>query len=54
MRRFDGALTEKELETIARGIDALRREAAALNPHAATTLKNADEPATRFAAPRSA
>ena len=51
MRRFDPNLTDKDLDTIAHAIDDNRRGAARLNPRKATTLKNADEPVTRFAAP---
>lgn len=51
MRRFDANLSDKDLDTIAHGIDANRRGAARLNPKKATALKNGDEPVTRFAAP---
>lgn len=52
MRRFDSNLSDKDLDTIAHAIDGNRRGAARLNPKKATGLKNADEPVTRFAAPR--
>jgi hypothetical protein len=52
MRRFDPNLTDKDLDTIAHGIDDNRRGAVRLNPNKATVLKNADEPVTRFAAAR--
>jgi hypothetical protein len=52
MRRFDAGLSDKDLDTIAHAIDDNRRGAARLNPKKATALKNADEPVTRFAAPR--
>jgi hypothetical protein len=52
MRRFDPNLTDKDLDTIAHGIDDNRRGAARLNPNKATALKNGDEPVTRFAAAR--
>ena len=48
MRRFDAALSDKDVDTIARAIDDNRRGAARLNPRKATTLKNAEEPVTRF------
>jgi hypothetical protein len=48
MRAFDPALSDAELDTIARGIDDNRRGAARLNPHRATALRNGDEPVTRF------
>ena len=54
MRRFDPNLSDKDLDTIAHGIDDNRRGAARLNPNKATALKNADEPVTRFSAARSA
>jgi hypothetical protein len=50
MRRFDANLSDKDLDTIAHGIDDNRRGAVRLNPKKATTLKNADEPVTRFSA----
>jgi hypothetical protein len=50
MRRFDAALSDKDVETIARAIDDNRRGAARLNPRKATVLKNGDEPVTRFSA----
>jgi hypothetical protein len=52
MKRFDANLGDAELDTIARGIDENRRGAAGLNPNRATSLKNGDEPVTRFAAAR--
>jgi hypothetical protein len=48
MRRFDPALSDGDLETIARAIDDNRAGAARLNPHRATALRNGDEPVTRF------
>jgi hypothetical protein len=54
MRRFDPNLTDKDLDTIAHGIDDNRRGAARLNPNKATSLKNGDEPVTRFSVARSA
>jgi hypothetical protein len=48
MRRFDAALSDKDVDTIAHAIDDNRRGAARLNPRKATALKNADEPVTRF------
>lgn len=48
MRRFDPQLSDADLDAIARGIDDNRRGEARLNPHRATGLRNADEPATRF------
>ncbi|HEV3086148.1 MAG TPA: hypothetical protein VGX96_02900 [Candidatus Elarobacter sp.] len=53
MRRFDASLSDKDLDTIAHGIDDNRRGAARLNPNKATALKNGDEPVTRFAVARS-
>ena len=53
MRRFDPDLSDKDLDTIAHGIDDNRRATVRLNPHKATTLKNGDEPVTRFAVARS-
>jgi hypothetical protein len=52
MLRFDAALGEKDLDTIARAIDANRRGATRLNPNKATALKNGDEPVTRFSVAR--
>jgi hypothetical protein len=52
MRRFDPDLSDKDLYTIAHGIDDNRRGAARLNPRKATALRNADEPVTRFAVKR--
>jgi hypothetical protein len=54
MRRFDAGLGDKDVDTIAHAIDDNRRGAARLNPRKATTLKNADEPATRFSVARPA
>jgi hypothetical protein len=54
MRRFDPNLSDKDLDTIAHGIDDNRRGAARLNPNKATALKNGDEPVTRFSVARSA
>ncbi|HEY0381855.1 MAG TPA: hypothetical protein VGC72_06625 [Candidatus Elarobacter sp.] len=54
MRRFDPNLSDKDVDTIAHGIDDNRRGAARLNPNKATALKNADEPVTRFAVARTA
>jgi ABC-type transport system substrate-binding protein len=48
MRRFDPALSDADLDTIARAIDDNRRGEARLNPHRATALRNGDEPVTRF------
>ncbi len=48
MRRFDAALSDKDVDTIAHAIDDNRRGAARLNPRKVTALKNADEPVTRF------
>jgi hypothetical protein len=48
MRRFDPALSDRDLETIAHAIDDNRAAAARLNPRRATTLRNGDEPVTRF------
>lgn len=52
MRRFDSALSDADVATIAQGIDANRAGAARLNPRKATALKNGDEPVTRFAVAR--
>ncbi len=52
MRRFDPNLSDTDLDTIAHGIDDNRRAVVRLNARKATALKNADEPVTRFAAPR--
>jgi hypothetical protein len=48
MRRFDAALSDADLDTIAHAIDDNRRGEARLNPHRATALRNGDEPVTRF------
>ena len=50
LRAFDAALTDVDLETIARGIDRKRAAGKVLNPKGAL-LKNADEPITRFTVP---
>ena len=50
MRAFDPALTDDEVTTIARGIDADRATAAQLNPKK-KRLRNGDEPAVRFTVP---
>jgi hypothetical protein len=47
MRSFDSALSDKEIETIASGIDDNLKVGARVNPHG-TTLKNWDEPVTMF------
>jgi len=47
MRNFDSAITDKELETIATGIDGNLKLGASVNPHG-TALKNWDEPVTTF------
>lgn len=52
MRRFDPALSDADVATVAQGIDANRAGAARLNPRKATALKNGDEPVTRFAVAR--
>lgn len=49
MRRFDPRLTDADVAKIAKAIEASRKEARALNPHA-SPLRNGDEPATTFAA----
>ncbi len=49
-RGFDAALTDDDLETIARSIDRKRGAGNLLNPKG-TLLKNADEPITRFTVP---
>ena len=50
MRTFDAALTEKEVEQIAAGIDDNLKVGARVNPHG-TALKNWDEPVTIFEVP---
>jgi hypothetical protein len=50
MRTFDPALSDKELEQIAAGIDDNLRAGARLNPHG-TALENWDEPVTIFEVP---
>lgn len=47
MRRFDAGLTDEQLETIARGIDANGIAGAALSPKK-KCLRNSDEPVTSF------
>ena len=54
MRRFDASLSDQDVDTIAHAIDDNRRGAARLNPRKATSLKNADEPVTRFSVARPA
>jgi hypothetical protein len=48
MREIDPALTQDQVDTIARGIDANRAAARTLNPKK-KRLKNADGPAVTFA-----
>ncbi len=50
MRKFDSALTDKQIEEIARGIDYNLRAGSGVNPHG-TALKNWDEPVTVFEVP---
>ncbi len=50
MRKFDSALTDGEVETIAAGIDENLRAGERVNPHG-TALKNWDEPVTVFEVP---
>jgi hypothetical protein len=50
MRSFDSALTDKEVEEIADGIDYNLRVGNRVNPHG-TELKNWDEPVTIFEVP---
>ena len=50
MRQFDPALTDKQLEDIASGIDYNLRVGNRVNPHG-TALKNWDEPVTVFEVP---
>ncbi len=47
MREFDPALTDKELDEIAAGIDDNLKGGSRLNPHG-TALQNWDEPASDF------
>lgn len=47
MRKFDPALSDKELEDIAAGIDGNLKAGASVNPHG-TALKNWDEPVAIF------
>jgi hypothetical protein len=48
MRRFDAALTDDDVQTIAKAIDANNDGARALNPKK-KRLKNGDAPIVRFA-----
>jgi hypothetical protein len=48
MRRFDSKLSDREIETIARGIDDNAKAGGALNPRK-KRLRNWDEPVTTFA-----
>jgi hypothetical protein len=50
MRSFDSALSDKEIEKIASGIDDNLKLGAKVNPHG-TALKNWDEPVTTFEVP---
>ena len=50
MRQFDPQLSDTEVTQIAAAVDARRSIGARLNPNKATTLKNGDEPVTRFRA----
>jgi hypothetical protein len=50
MRQFDAALTDKQLEDIASGIDYNLRVGNRVNPQG-TALKNWDEPVTVFEVP---
>lgn len=50
MRRFDPKLSDVEIETIARGIDAMAKLGATLNPKR-SRLRNSDEPVTSFVMP---
>lgn len=50
MRQFDPALTDKQLEDIASGIDYNLRVGNRVNPHG-SALKNWDEPVTMFEVP---
>ncbi len=50
MRRFDRRLTAEELETIARGIDEATAAATPLRSRH-DSLRNGEEPVTRFAVP---
>ena len=54
MRRFDPGLCDKDVDTIAHASTTTAAARRGLNPRKATALKNADEPVTRFAAPRPA
>ncbi len=47
MRRFDGKLSNAEIQTIARGIDDNANAGARLNPKK-KRLRNGDEPVTSF------
>ena len=50
MRTFDAALSAKEVDDIAAGIDGNLKIGARVNPHG-TALKNWDEPVTTFSVP---
>ncbi len=50
MRRFDPKLSDEEIATIARDIDAQSKLGAALNPKK-KRLQNSDEPVTVFRVP---
>jgi hypothetical protein len=50
MREIDPALTQEQIDAIAKAIDANRDAAKALNPKK-KRLKNSDEPILRFAVP---
>jgi hypothetical protein len=50
MRRFDAALSDDDLQTIAKAIDANNDAAKSLDPKK-KRLKNADAPVVRFAVP---
>lgn len=50
MRKFDAQLSDKDLETIAAGIDDNLKIGSRVNPHG-TALKNWDEPVTTFEVP---
>jgi hypothetical protein len=50
MRAFDSGLSDKEIETIATGIDGNLKVGEKVNPHG-TALKNWDEPVTIFEVP---
>ncbi len=50
MRRFDSALTDDDVQTIAKAIDANNEAARTLNPKN-ERLKNDDAPIVRFTVP---